>query len=67
MIPYKHLSIGTTLACWLLSGAAGLNGQQQAKTETESQRPEAKRLVFRVGLGLHLVNVRRGPTAARLL
>jgi class 3 adenylate cyclase len=40
---------------------------QQATTETESQRPEAKRLVFRVGLGLHLVNIRPGPTAARLL
>jgi len=40
---------------------------QQATTETESQRPEAKRLVFRVVLGLHLVNIRPGPTAARLL
>jgi class 3 adenylate cyclase len=40
---------------------------QQATTATESQRPEAKRLVFRVGLGLHLVNIRPGPTAARLL
>jgi len=38
---------------------------QQATTETESQRPEAKRLDFRVGL--HLVNIRPGPTAARLL
>ena len=33
----------------------------------ESQRPEANRLVFCVGLGLHLVNIRPGPTAARLL
>lgn len=40
---------------------------QQATTETGSQRPEAKRLVFRVGLGLHLVNNRPGPTAAHLL
>jgi class 3 adenylate cyclase len=40
---------------------------EQATTETESQRPEAKRLVFRVGLGLHLVNNRPGPTAAHLL
>ena len=40
---------------------------QQTTTETESQRQEAKRLVFRVGLGLHLVNIRPGPTAARLL
>jgi len=40
---------------------------QQATTDTESQRPEAKRLVFRVGLGLHLVNNRPGPTAAHLL
>ena len=40
---------------------------QQATTETEPQRPEAKGLVFRVGLGLHLVNIRPGPTAERLL
>jgi class 3 adenylate cyclase len=39
----------------------------QQAMETESQRPEAKRLVFRVGLGLHLVNIRPGPTAARVL
>ena len=37
---------------------------QQATTETESQRPEAKRLV---SLGLHLVSNRPGPTAAHLL
>jgi class 3 adenylate cyclase len=35
----------------------------QQAMETESQRPEAKRLVFRVGLGLHLVNIRPGHTA----
>jgi hypothetical protein len=40
---------------------------QQATTETESRRPEANRLVLCVGLGLHLVNIRPGPTAARLL
>jgi adenylate cyclase len=39
----------------------------QQAMETESQRPEAKRLAFRVGLGLHLVNNRPGPTAAHLL
>ncbi len=32
----------------------------QQAMETESQRPEAKRLVF---CGLHLVNIRPGPTA----
>jgi hypothetical protein len=36
----------------------------QATTETELQRPEAKRLV---GIGLHLVDNRPGPTAAHLL
>jgi hypothetical protein len=42
----------------------GLNIEfQQATIETESQRPEAKLLVFRVGLGLHLVNIRPGHTA----
>jgi hypothetical protein len=47
---------------------AGLNIEfQQATIETESQRPEAKLLVFRVGLGLHLVNNGPGPTAAHLL
>ena len=38
---------------------------QQATTETESPRSEAKR--FRVDLGLHLVSIRPGPTAARQL
>jgi hypothetical protein len=39
----------------------------QQAMETESQRPEAKRLVFRVGLGLHLVNIRQDTPPARLL
>ena len=50
-----------------VSAVEALSANIEFPAGDDRDRVAAKRLVFRVGLGLHLVNIRPGPTAARLL
>ena len=50
-----------------VSAVEALSANIEFPAGDDRDRVVAKRLVFRVGLGLHLVNIRPEPTAARLL
>ena len=50
-----------------VSAVEALSANIEFPAGDDRDRVAAKRLVFRVGLGLHLVNIRPGPTAAHLL